>query len=484
MIKNSYTLLLLLIIFSSCNKSDDNIAVTTNNEVKDFIWKGMNSWYNWQSNVSNLSDEKDNDSNSYNNFLNNYDSPKELFDDLLYNPGDTDRFSWFIEDFEAQQQAFQGIFTSFGIDFLLTSVNNTENIVMVFEHISENSPADIADFQRGDIINGLNGNIMTFDNYSAILNSFFNDDTVTFNFVDNDGITTLREKTISKSVVIKNPVHFTKVFDDINGKKVGYLVYNSFADAYNDELNDAFSELASANIQDFILDLRLNGGGSVQTSAYLASMIYNNGNTDDVFAKLIFNDKKNDSNGVFTFEDTLLIFDTDFNEIGSENINKISNLNRVYVLTSSSTASASEMIINGLRPYIDVVIVGDTTFGKNVGSATLYDSPNSDYTDRNTANPSHSYAMQPIIFQIFNKDNESDYTNGFEPDIEVLEWQHWNNILPFGDENEILLKTALNDIRGISAKPSAIESTSQKVNHNFLFNKFEKEMYITKEFLE
>jgi len=141
------------------------------------------------------------------------------------------------------------------------------------------------------------------------------------------------------------------------------------------------------------------------------------------------------------------------------------------------------MIINGLRPFIDVKIIGETTTGKNEGSITLYDSPESDYTDVDTANPDHVMAMQPIVFQIFNSLGQSDYTFGFEPDIEVVEWTYWNNILPFGDENEILLKTALDDIRGFSAKSSFNrEVTAEKIEKNISTNKFEKEMYIESNF--
>src|SRR5690606_18065929 len=126
-----------------------------------------------------------------------------------------------------------------------------------------------------------------------------------------------------------------------------------------------------------------------------------------------------------------------------------------------------------------VKLIGTTTYGKNVGSIMRFDSPATDYQDRTSANPSHTYAMLPIVFKIFNKNGESNYTQGFVPDIEVKEYEYWNNILPFGDENEVVLKAALDDIRGITAK-SAIE---KKTYSKFLEvplsrNKFDKEMYI------
>jgi len=148
--------------------------------------------------------------------------------------------------------------------------------------------------------------------------------------------------------------------------------------------------------------------------------------------------------------------------------------------------SSIQSIINGLRAYIPVKTIGTTTYGKNVGSITLYDSPSSDYRNKSTANRSHKNAMQPITFQIYDKFGESDYTNGFDPDIEVKESQFWNNILPFGDENEVVLKAALDDIRGVSAKslPSSRYKNMKELEVLSLEKRFDKEMYIEHDFFE
>jgi C-terminal processing protease CtpA/Prc len=144
------------------------------------------------------------------------------------------------------------------------------------------------------------------------------------------------------------------------------------------------------------------------------------------------------------------------------------------------------MVINGLKPYMNsVMVVGTTTYGKNVGSITLYDSPKTDYQNKSSANPSHKYAMQPIVFQIFNKNGESNYTQGFTPDIEVKEYEYWNNILPFGDENEVVLKAALDNIKGLTTKISTSKKQNvfaKKIELKIPNKKFENEMYIEKDF--
>lgn len=473
--KKIYFIICFLLLIS-CNNSDDNLSFDA--DVNSFVWKAMNSWYNWQDSVDNLNDSKIENEDDFNSFLNNYSNPEDLFEALKHSEDD---FSWFIDDYVAQQESFQGITTSFGFRPSLVSITNTDFVVMYIAHVSENSPAETAGFKRGDIINAINGTVMTINNYSTVFDGYY-EGTASFSFTENDGLTFLEEKTISQEVVTDNPIHLTKVFDNIDGKKVGYLVYNGFRSSYNDELNDAFAEFKAQGIEELILDLRINGGGSVLTSAFLASMIYDQADENTTFGELKYNAKHTDSNSTVPFFNELSVYNEAGDYTGDQTINRLTGITKLYVLASGSTASASEMIINGLRPFIDVEIIGTTTTGKNEGSITLYDSPSSDYTNVDAVNPNHTMAMQPIVFQIFNNLGQSDYNNGFEPDIFIQESDYWNNILPFGDENEIVLKTALDDIRGISAKPTQTISTSEKINIKISKDKFDKEMYLEKNF--
>jgi carboxyl-terminal processing protease len=125
-------------------------------------------------------------------------------------------------------------------------------------------------------------------------------------------------------------------------------------------------------------------------------------------------------------------------------VNNVGNMigGKVYILTGKYTASASEQIINGLKPYMDVVLIGDTTYGKNVASTTFYDE---DHTDKN------KWGMQPIIAKYFNSLGESDFTSGFVPDYVVRDGGL--NMKEFGDRNEPLLNKAMNDILGTQTLP-------------------------------
>lgn len=487
--KSSYIFAISFVLgltFASCDNNDDSTPVVDDSvklekPINDFIWKGMNSWYNWQPNVQDLANTKDDDREAYYTYLNATAEPEDFFYTLLFQKGTTDRFSWIVDDFVALNNSFQGITKSLGIRLQAVQINTAGDIIFYVRYVAPGSPADIAGIKRGNIINALDGVIMTATNYSSVSSKLSNE-TVTFSIVTENG-TLIANKTITAAVISEDPVYLKKVFTDIHGKKVGYLVYNGFRSSYNDELNAAFADFKNQGIQELILDLRLNGGGSVLTSAYLASMINSVAGTE-TFAKLTFNAKHTNQNSSYTFLNKLNVYDASGTKTGEENINRLAGINQLYVLTSSSTASASEMIINGLRPFMSVKVVGTTTYGKNVGSITLYDSPTSDYTSESSANSAHLYAMQPIVFQIYNKLDQSDYTQGFVPNIEVKEFQYWNNILPFGDENEVVLKAALDDIRGVSARltKSLKFSEIKEFEVSKLEKRFEKEMYITDEF--
>ncbi len=476
----------------SCN---DDIEPTAelNNPINDFVWKGMNSWYNWKSNVENLSNTKKDDLDTYYTYLNGFTESEDLFYSICYNHKNlvgvdnaTDRFSWFIEDYVVQNQQFQGISKTFGLRLQGVQINNSGDIIFYIRYVAPNSPASDAGIKRGDIINALDNIVLNSSNYSSTAAKLSNE-TVTLSFVSESGgvLTEIGDKTITAIELSEDPVYLKKVFNNIGGKKVGYLVYNGFRSSYNDELNAAFAFFKAEGIEELVLDLRLNGGGSVLTSAYLASMIYANANNGK-FAELKFNDAHSNQNGAYDFQNTLSVYNTSGVETSKESINRLNTLSQLYVLTSGSTASASEMIINGLRSYLTVKVIGTTTYGKNVGSITLYDSPHTDYTGESNANSSHKNAMQPIVFQIFNKDNESDYINGFTPNIEVKEYEFWNNILPLGDQNEAVLSAALSDIGGVS--PKSISSFKYDDTRIFdvtqLEQRFEKEMYINNDFFE
>lgn len=485
-----------VVLFISCSDSFDDVDnllgprdTSLKDPVNNFVWKGLNSWYYWQDDSENLNDSKDDNVEAYYDFLNQYDDNEDLMLDLCYRHSRVvgslnavDRFSWFVDDYEVQKKAFQGIRTRFGFTARIVEIDPSSgtSIVLILM-VEPNSPADAANIQRGDIINAINGTVLTSNNIDEAYQDLSNQSvTLSFATEQNGTLVRLTDKTISRDLVTANPVYLKKIFNDIDGKKVGYLVYNQFSRSFNDELNDVFGDFKAAAIDELILDLRFNGGGSVLTASYLASMIYAQGNKG-LFTDLVYNKKHSNEDDGYNLSNSLRKYNANGDAQGQESINRLNSLDRLYVITSKGTASASELVINGLRPYMSSVkLVGTTTYGKNVGSITLYDSPKSDYTSESRANSSHKFAMQPIVFKTFNKNGESDYLQGFNPDIQIDESNYWNAILPLGDPEEALLRAALNDIRGVQAKDqlSKIQLKAKFIELHLPENKFDQDMYI------
>src|SRR5690606_13883847 len=158
--------------------------------------------------------------------------------------------------------------------------------------------------------------------------------------------------------------------------------------------------------------------------------------------------KASSNNTTYQFENEGKVYNDDLEQTGTFNLSHL-NLNQVYILTTRSSASASEMLISCLKPYISVTTIGMKTYGKTVGSITLYDSPSSYYTSTNGINTAHKWAMQPIVFEYRNAQNQPSPSLGIVPDYEVNEIQYLENLQPLGSPDEALLGTAISLITGL-----------------------------------
>lgn len=444
--KKTYKFALLIflsgLLFQSCQDNDDVIA-TTDLDVQDFVWKGMNQYYLWQADVPNLADDRFANQAALDVFLNGYTDPEDLFQALRVDKS-IDRFSWIVDDYRDLEGALGGITKNNGLDFQLAyKTQGSDDIYGYVRYVLPNSDAAAKNVTRGTIFYGINGIQLNVSNYNSLLSN----DTYTLNLADiKDGVLTPNGKsiTLTKSVVAENPIFIKKVLT-VGTHKIGYLMYNGFFNEYDLALNDAFGEFKSAQVTDLVLDLRYNGGGSVLTATRLASMIHGQ-STGKIFAKQEWNAKVND---YFRSNNPEQLNNNFTDKIDTTPINSL-NIKKIYILTTGNTASASELVINGLKPYIEVVQIGGTTVGKNVGSITLYDSPT---FGKENINPNHRYAMQPLVLRIVNAAGFGDYTNGLLPDIAINETPL--NLGVLGDTEEPFLKTAINKITGSTARFSA-----------------------------
>jgi C-terminal processing protease CtpA/Prc len=420
---------LSVLFLNSCQDDrDDNITnvneLANQENIKDYIWKAMNAFYVYKSDSPNLANDRFENTLEYRDFLDSMELPREFFNSLL---ADQDRYSFLVSDFITLEQNLNGISLDNGMAFGLIRFTGTNTVFGYVRYVIPGSPADSAGLERGMIFNRIDGTIFSPNtNFSPLLNP--TSYTIGLaEFQDGDLVQLVQEIVLNKVQLTENPIHDQRVLV-IDGLKIGYLMYNNFRTPFNTELNAVFANFASQGISDLVLDLRYNSGGSIETAKDLSSMITGQFN-DQVFAQQLFN---------ANFEPQNLIFDNQINT--GEVINNL-NLSRVFILTTGSSASASELVINALNPYMDVIQIGDTTEGKFEGSVTLYDSK--DYT-RNDVNLEHTYAIQPLILKTANKLGFTDFFEGLTPDIKLTE--NFSNLGILGDPNETLLNRALQEI--------------------------------------
>jgi carboxyl-terminal processing protease len=426
-----YPLLVLcfvsIVALNACKEDDPGPATNENEYVNDWIFENMQAWYYWEDQLPSSPDKTP--------------APSDFFESLLV---DEDHFSWIQENYEELLNSLQGINKEAGFEFTLyRESESSDNIFGQILYIKPSSPAAAAGLERGDIFAKINGQQLTINNYQNILGSLDEPYTMTYKELDIEAETFSAEKTASLTPVqySENPNFYHDII--IEGeRKIGYFVYNFFSagtdadeDKYDNEVDAIFADFQAGGITDLILDLRYNSGGSETSATNLASLIAPNVNNTKVFFKREYNDQIeeeiiNNPNLGTAFLSSKFVNKTQ--NIGSQLTNS-----RVYILTSSRTASASELIINGLRPYMDVFLIGKTTYGKNVGSISLYEEND----------PKNTWGMQPIVVKAFNSQNQSDYSNGFTPDVENLD----NSIFlfPIGDTREAMLADAIEEITGV-----------------------------------
>lgn len=429
--------LLLLFFFTGCQDDlDDVIRPSTDLDIKNFIWRAMNDTYLYKADVPALANDRFANQSELNEFLNSFSSPRDLFYNGLVAPHD--EFSFLVEDYHALERSLDGITLSNGMQFgLLRYTSTSQEVLGYVRYVMPNTSAEAQGIKRGDLFNTVDGEQLTAENFSRLLEPATY--TIGLAEINGDVISSTGETvTLKKAEYTSNPVYIATTIPTASGK-AGYLMYNGFTGTFDDVLNETFSMFKSEGITHLIVDLRYNSGGSVESASDLASMITGQFK-GEVFYKELWNEEL--QTYLETTDPESLV--NRFNDRTNSGalINSL-NLTKVYFITTLRTASASELLINGLKPYIEVVQVGENTTGKFQASTTLYDSPT---FRRNKVNTGHTYAVQPLIYKTANADGVTDYSEGLIPDVEISE--NISDLGVLGDSNEPLLAAALAIIAG------------------------------------
>jgi C-terminal processing protease CtpA/Prc len=428
----------------ACNKSvttfpaavvtpvTDNTAVqkNTNTDVNTWIHENMTAYYLWTDKMPAIAK------------TNTSSNPMDYFYSILYDYKTTDRFSWIDSSSANLINQLNGINTVLGIRVSAFYTDDAKvNVALVIAYVLKGSPAEKNGLKRGDIILSVDDQTVTSSNYNSVLQN----QTLRLGLgAYNNKVfsSTGKTVTVTKVELQTNPILQDTVINWA-GKKVGYFAYLQFLTSFDDSLRAVFGRFKEKGVNELVIDLRYNGGGYVTNSDLLTTLMVKDLGTkvDKVMNKRLYNDAyTKEVIKQYGAAALLTNFKMEANNIGS--------LNRVFVLTSTGTASASELIINNLKPFMNVILIGEHTYGKNVGSFTITDNAKR-----------WNYGLQPITFKILNSQDQSDYgtVNGFLPDYALTD-----DILPYkllGDPNETYLNKALNIIGAVAYKPNAIGST-------------------------
>lgn len=300
-------------------------------------------------------------------------------------------------------------------------------------YADKNSPAGKRGVQRGWEITAINGNSSIVNNEDQWYDAVYNSTSTTFTFRAWDNSTPTM--TLNAASYNVNPVLFDSVYS-VNGRQVGYFVLYTFSSVNNSSgaasptrqvLDQVFSRFRAAGIRDLVIDLRYNGGGAVSTAQYLDSMIAPSSAQGKVMYSYIYNDRLTQNLAA-----TGLTASVKFKGTGGL------GLSRVFFIVGGNTASASELTLNNLKPYMDVKLVGATTYGKPVGffssTISMYD-----------ANHKEKYLadLYATNFETRNADQEGGYYTGIAPDTdgEAVDY-----LVPWGDLSDKRLEKAFNYI--------------------------------------
>ncbi|HKB55241.1 MAG TPA: S41 family peptidase, partial [Ramlibacter sp.] len=313
------------------------------------------------------------------------------FQSMLYRP--PDRYSY-----TQPTAAFDQVFTQgrrIGYGYTLVWGDASQSTLRV-RNVEPLSPVAAAGLRRGDTI-------IAIDSYSPsdIAQGLL--PAVTTAGVPRTFVVlaagAIRQITVDSADFPLQQVAATNIFDaqgSAGPEKVAYLAYNQFVSYSEPDVDTAFAQFAAAGVSDIILDLRYNGGGSIAVSRDLASLVGGAKMLGKVFAELRFNDQQSASD-----EDMLFM-----PQQATDGTPLRDGVPRVFVLTSGGTASASELLINGLRAYMPVVLVGETTYGKPYG-----------FIPRDACGTNY----EAVQFESFNGLGAGGFTSGMPPDCQVAD---------------------------------------------------------------
>lgn len=448
-------------ILVGCNKPDnpgtDPVLVETELQkeyrcVNTFAYNMMSTYYLWNKEVAE-------DLKSWGAY--EEPAPKVLAVRYKNSSGeDVDRWTQLTDDYSSFTSSMEGTGKTYGFDYVLYYADASRtNINMVVVYVYDGTPAQKAGLSRGNVITELDGTRISAKNYTDLVTGMSVSNSCTFTL---QGGSKLAMNSVAMYV---NPVHTVRTLS-LGIVRVGYLHFTSFTPDCYQELIDACRQFKEYGVTHLVLDLRYNGGGLVETEHTLASMLAPEADVKagSVYEKTVYNSILTDAGWGNSYS---LTSEFDFSAYGRHYVYSTADANigieKLYVLVGAYSASASECLINSLKPYVPVVLLGEKTYGKYCtgivySAAEWYDDVKSQLSAQDYAEGkkySDNYGIYVMIGRYADKNgNTGCMPDGFQPDYKVQD-----NPLDgyqLGDPAETMFAAALNLISG--GKPAAARS--------------------------
>lgn len=416
---------IVIMLAFSCKKHDTEEPVVIPDATiatNKWIYDNMTLYYLWNDKLPTTIDyTKESD-------------PEKYFYKLLYD--EKDKWSYITSDYASLEAELSGDPKTMGY-YPAFYLVGTKNVVIVVAYVYPGSPASDAGLKRGDII-------MSIDNATLDTTNYYTKYSGTSYSVQLGQLTgstlsyTGESLSMTARIVNTDPAVFDTVLD-VDGYKIGYLAYVQFItgdnDAYLSKLDSIFTEFKTAGISDLIVDLRYNPGGQIDAAAHLASEIVPSAHSQnqDILVNLVYNTDLQQYLEQNNY--------TDYLNYKFANLSTNINMSRVYFLTTSRTASASELLMTGLQPYMTVVKIGESTYGKYVGSWVIPDDNN-------------EWAIMPIVTKYSNTAGYTDFADGLTPDYSIEDDLVY--AVPFGDTSDPMTAKAIELATGKPASRKAI----------------------------
>ena len=424
---------------NSDNNSGDKSKITEETRYANrFAREALEIYYYWNEEISKDLNQLDPEKNS---------DPIATVEKIRYHDGtnEIDKWTMLTDNMDEFTSSVEGVTTTYGYTPIVYRLSKESNeVIAAVAFVSENSPAEKAGIKRGDLIYKIDGKTLTTENY---LDLFYSSQIkLSLAKLDGNTITPTTELSLEAVKMYENPILCDSVYN-FNGKKVGYLAYSSFDLKSIPELINICKEFKNEGIKELILDLRYNGGGYVITENVLASMFAPQVNVTnkDVFEKEDYNDLLTESfqqGGI----STVTRFETEYNydELDLNISTKDANigLEKIYGIITNNSASASEALLSGLMPYMDIELIGNQSHGKYcTGSMLTSEYFYEEVKETKVPQVIKNWGIYVMVSIYKNANDETPcMPNGLTPNVEAEDTLETYQL---GDENEAMLRVAL-----------------------------------------